>query len=323
MISVDETIWKKETLDQITTKGITYGKIKIFSQLLKRPITQKEITQYLNFRPEKDQNVGELYIFGLQHEGEIVCYCTLASLWPYSPFKTQNLYMSHLGYDPLIKSNLHLYLSHFFTELTKYSRNWKHILTTAHTEETSKTLSGAGFKFIEKHITLQINKDNFPTSDSVRPNKTVHIQTFQLADLAKMREVETECFPTLYHWSSKAILSMTSSKYYALFVAREKKSNRVIGYAWNVWYPKSQAGWLIAIATLPAYQNQGVGKALILKSFEWYSQKGVKTVALETELFPSNSALHFYRKLGFQQKNSTSYTYCLKISSYNKKGQIG
>ncbi|MFX1250405.1 MAG: GNAT family N-acetyltransferase [Promethearchaeota archaeon] len=315
MISVDETIWKKRTLDQITTKGITYGKIKHFSQLLKQPITQREFTEYVNFRPEKDQNGEELYIVGLQHEGEIVCYCTLASLWPYSPFKTHNLYMSHLGYNSSIESNLPLHLNYFFTGLRKHNRNWKHILATARTEETSRSLSGAGFKFIEKYIRLEINKENYPTVNSVRLSKKVRIQTFQPKDLAEMREIETECFPPLYHWSSKAILSMTSSEYYALFVAREKKSNRAIGYAWNVWYPKSLTGWLIAIATLPVYQNQGVGKILMLKSFEWYSQKGVKAVALETELSPSNSALHFYRNLGFKQKNSISYTYCLETSS--------
>lgn len=297
----------------------TYGKIENLTELLRNSITKKEMKEYLNIQSKKAEKEKGLYFFGYVPKGQdldhLTCYCTLANTWPYSPFRSQILYMSHLGYKPILRNELSIQLRKFFTELEKKIRNRKAILTNTYDEKTSLILSKSRFRLIEESIRLNISSKTYRNLDLRNINKKVYIRPFQRTDFDGMRQIEAECFRELYHWSSDAILNMANNRYYLLLVARNQELNKVVGYAWNVWYPQSLTGWLIAIAVQPDKQNQGIGKALLLKSFEWYALKEVTSVSLETPTNTSNTALYFYRSLGFRGTNHKTFTHCLAMST--------
>ncbi|MFX0090831.1 MAG: hypothetical protein ACFFBD_03630, partial [Candidatus Hodarchaeota archaeon] len=70
LLSFEETRLKKVIDEQITTKNITFNEIKDHLELLKRPITQKELIQYLTFQQEKGQTGEGLYLFGYKHNSQ-------------------------------------------------------------------------------------------------------------------------------------------------------------------------------------------------------------------------------------------------------------
>ena len=92
------------------------------------------------------------------------------------------------------------------------------------------------------------------------------------------------------------------------FIAISADNQAPIGAAWYRLFKENDKGYgyvddktpEIAIATLSAYRNKGLGQALMLHLFEQAKLDGYQQVSLSCGLTNAN-ALHLYQKLGFEK----------------------
>ena len=97
-------------------------------------------------------------------------------------------------------------------------------------------------------------------------------------------------------WSESAIRSELDNAWAIWLTAIE--GNQLVGYLGVQYGP--DGGDIMTIATDPAWQGQGIAKALIAAMTDIFRQKGLSWLTLEVR--PSNSpAMALYESLGFRQ----------------------
>ena len=58
-------------------------------------------------------------------------------------------------------------------------------------------------------------------------------------------------------------------------------------------------GYLTNTYTIPKYRNRGIGTKLLSKASEWSKKQGLELLVV----WPSEKAISFYKRAGFQEKN--------------------
>lgn len=84
-------------------------------------------------------------------------------------------------------------------------------------------------------------------------------------------------------------------------------SHRRIGAVWTRLFDEDSGGYgfisdslpELAIAVLPAYQNRGIGKNLLLRIFAHLKDNGYSGVSLSVDK-RNKQAVHLYEKVGFE-----------------------
>jgi GNAT superfamily N-acetyltransferase len=81
-----------------------------------------------------------------------------------------------------------------------------------------------------------------------------------------------------------------------------KVDDEIIGFALASRHP-TEAGhnecWIDDVGVLPAWQNRGIAKKLLLQIFAWGKEAGAKYFLLESG-FENDSAHEFFMQIGFQ-----------------------
>ena len=83
-----------------------------------------------------------------------------------------------------------------------------------------------------------------------------------------------------------------------IFVAVE--NSEVIGYVTSRVDHDSKIGWIPNLAVLPAYQQCGLGKALIETALTYMAEAGMLYARIET-LAHNTVGQHFYPSIGFEE----------------------
>jgi ribosomal protein S18 acetylase RimI-like enzyme len=71
---------------------------------------------------------------------------------------------------------------------------------------------------------------------------------------------------------------------------------RIVGYCFG----RPATGEVVVLALLPAYEERGIGKALLGAMLDDFRGRGVKRAFLETSADPATRAHGFYRHLGWR-----------------------
>jgi GNAT superfamily N-acetyltransferase len=120
---------------------------------------------------------------------------------------------------------------------------------------------------------------------------------------------ESSCAPTLNvrvlttrEWARHLSPRLKRSRNSRVVVAEEKGA--VIGYAVGnvvkpVFFKVRRLGMIDACFVDPAHRKAGIGKSLVDALFDWFRDKGIRTVDLGA--LRSNPGFRFWRKLGFRE----------------------
>ncbi len=133
--------------------------------------------------------------------------------------------------------------------------------------------------------------------------RLVRIRDIKSNDMQAILTIEYKCFKDPYPLS---LLNRLHALHPDGFLVAEAEG-KIVGYVIGVlrW---GATGHILAIATDPPYQRQGIASALMDDIISRLRAKGAKLVRLEVRR--SNAgAQQFYLKLGFRQRGEVPYYY--------------
>jgi len=133
--------------------------------------------------------------------------------------------------------------------------------------------------------------------------RLVRIRDIKSNDMQAILTIEYKCFKDPYPLS---LLNRLHALHPDGFLVAEAEG-KIVGYLIGVlrW---GATGHILAIATDPPYQRQGIASALMDDIISRLRAKGAKLVRLEVRR--SNAgAQQFYLKLGFRQRGEVPYYY--------------
>jgi len=133
--------------------------------------------------------------------------------------------------------------------------------------------------------------------------RLVRIRDVKSNDMQAILTIEYKCFKDLYPLS---LLNRLHAMHPDGFLVAEAE-DKIVGYVIGVlrW---GATGHILAIATDPPYQRQGIASALMEHIINRLRANGAKLVRLEVR--KSNAgAQQFYLKLGFRQQGEVPYYY--------------
>ncbi|MFQ6129199.1 MAG: ribosomal protein S18-alanine N-acetyltransferase [Candidatus Hadarchaeaceae archaeon] len=133
--------------------------------------------------------------------------------------------------------------------------------------------------------------------------RLVRIRDVKSRDMQAILAIEYKCFKDPYPLS---LLNRLHAMHPDGFLVAEAEG-KIVGYVIGVlrW---GATGHILAIATDPPYQRQGIASTLMEHIINRLRAKGAKLVRLEVR--KSNvGAQQFYLRLGFQQREEVPYYY--------------
>lgn len=133
--------------------------------------------------------------------------------------------------------------------------------------------------------------------------RLVRIRDVKSNDMQAILTIEYKCFKDPYPLS---LLNRLHAMHPDGFLVAEAEG-KIVGYVIGVlrW---GATGHILAIATDPPYQRQGIASALMEHIINRLRANGAKLVRLEVR--KSNAgAQQFYLKLGFRQRGEVPYYY--------------
>ena len=135
------------------------------------------------------------------------------------------------------------------------------------------------------------------------PNVEWQIRDAELGDAAQLAALMCELGYETDHTEMEARLkSILSNAAYKTFVAI--MDGYVCGMIGTVTYPSYEhndpGGRILALVTLNAARRRGIGRALIAAAEKDFVQRGIKRVALNTQL-TREDAHKFYESLGYER----------------------
>ncbi|MCK4405012.1 MAG: ribosomal protein S18-alanine N-acetyltransferase [Hadesarchaea archaeon] len=133
--------------------------------------------------------------------------------------------------------------------------------------------------------------------------RLVRIRDVKSNDMQAILTIEYKCFKDPYPLS---LLNRLHAMHPDGFLVAEAE-DKIVGYVIGVlrW---GATGHILAIATDPPYQRQGIASALMEHIINRLRANGAKLVRLEVR--KSNAgAQQFYLKLGFRQQGEVPYYY--------------
>lgn len=180
---------------------------------------------------------------------------------------------------------------------------------TTRISEKNKTLlelfASYGYRWTLSFLIME-RVMNEPPPAPVWP-EGIHVRTFTLArdEYATYQADEEACQDKGYHdplsfpdWVKRMGMDRESFDPGLWFLAVEK--DEVVGVALNVHERKSNTGWVDHLSVRSAWRNQGIGKALLLHSFDEFYGRGVLRVKLSVDSKSLTHAPRLYQSVGMK-----------------------
>jgi ribosomal protein S18 acetylase RimI-like enzyme len=143
------------------------------------------------------------------------------------------------------------------------------------------------------------------------------IRPFQAQDLPRLQEITSETFGPVSidknmerllgafgpgDWKSRKVAAIAEDcriQPDGVFVAVAEDGS-VTGYVTTRINPASGIGWIPNLAVDPAYQGQGLGRALLVHALQYFRDQGMEVAKIET-LDQNPIGQKLYPSLGFQE----------------------
>jgi len=120
------------------------------------------------------------------------------------------------------------------------------------------------------------------------------IRKMNTADLPSVAQVDHLAFPSPWQISERGLRAGYQQ---AANATVAESADGIIGY--QISTALNDSGHLARLAVLPAYQNQGIGAALVGALQSYCFQKGFRVLTVNTQA-DNLASLHLYTKLDFQ-----------------------
>lgn len=91
-----------------------------------------------------------------------------------------------------------------------------------------------------------------------------------------------------------------SAKGLLILIANKSKSD--VGYCVST-IPTEASGEIDSLFVVPSCRNRGVGRAMIAKTLEWFTDCGVKSIAVDV-IEGNHPAQRFYERFGFATRTT-------------------
>lgn len=150
-----------------------------------------------------------------------------------------------------------------------------------------------GSKFIRTHevVVLAWSQEHLPP---IRRQPPVVIRAMRQDDLAAVLEIDSAAFERVWHNS----LSGLETAYNQAAIATVAEGpDGLVGY--QISTATSMGGHLARLAVNPAYQDQGIGYALVYDVLRQFHQRGAQNVTVNTQK-ENRVSLALYRRAGFK-----------------------
>lgn len=127
------------------------------------------------------------------------------------------------------------------------------------------------------------------------PDGEISIRPIDPDDLSLVYEIDQIAFETIWR-NSKEQLKIAFFEAISTTIA--EYDGQVVGY--QISTCRSQIGHLARLAVDPAYQNRGIGSALVRDVLDQFQRQGIVQVTVNTQM-RNKASLELYKKFGFKQ----------------------
>jgi len=140
------------------------------------------------------------------------------------------------------------------------------------------------------------------------PDEKISIRQMNPDDLPQVYTVDQKAFEIIWR-NSKEQLKIAF--YEARSATIAEIDDQVVGY--QISTCSSNVGHLARLAVDPAYQNKGVGSALLGDVLDQFQRQGIVQVTVNTQL-RNKASLELYEKFGFKQLDEVYPVYQYRIT---------
>jgi ribosomal protein S18 acetylase RimI-like enzyme len=161
--------------------------------------------------------------------------------------------------------------------------------------------------FQHTHSVVVLSRHRAPLEPPLGPANGVHVRPAYPTDYETIAATDLAAFTP--PWQMSASL-MRQAIPMADFLTVAEIENQIVGY--QLTTPSHQGAHLARLAVLPAWQGNGIGKALVRHLIEHYNRRGIRELTVNTQ-DTNTASLTVYRGLGFEPFGTTYPVYQLSL----------
>ncbi len=152
-------------------------------------------------------------------------------------------------------------------------------------------LEGAGFRVVDRVVTLLRHTHSMPDV----PEGPARVRLLRPDEVAVVERVDADAFPPQWHYTRRDLTHMLATGCRITVATIEEE---VVGYV--AVEQHGEFGHVIRLAVHPLWQDQGIGRQLLLDAMHFLREAGATRLSLNTQ--QSNvKALKFYERLQFRR----------------------
>jgi mycothiol synthase len=172
-----------------------------------------------------------------------------------------------------------------------------------------------GFEPVRSFLNLE--KDQSDRAEAELP-ATVKLGCFSPGEEVLLAEIQNRTFAGTWGFCPnspeeiKFYLDFTDCRLEDILMVRSKKENKVVGYCWPHLLERGGTNQCLIHGRIhmcgvdPAYQGQGLGKALLCRGLSDLVAKGVRSVEITVDR-ENRFALSLYKSLGFKKISTNTW----------------
>lgn len=189
---------------------------------------------------------------------------------------------------------------------------WAH----AHEEWKNNLMLGAGFREVRRFYLMNrrrtgpVDKPTFPDGTDL---EKIALNGAQDRDLQTLVDARNEAFVDHFNFSPSTVArwkSSIESSEEVLSVTFARDRAKVVGFVVSedrVAYSREKGfreGWVATLGVVKSHRRRGLGRALLLESIGWLSDRGVEMVRLGVDA-ENSKALGLYTSVGFEVESES------------------
>jgi [ribosomal protein S18]-alanine N-acetyltransferase len=149
----------------------------------------------------------------------------------------------------------------------------------------------AGFE--QTHSVVVLSRHRAPLDPPIGAPSGVQVREARRSDYEAIAATDLAAFTPPWQMSARL---MSQAIPLADLITVAEIDHQMVGY--QLTTPSYQGAHLARLAVLPAWQGNGIGKALVRHLIEYYNRRGIRELTVNTQ--DTNAAsLSVYRALGF------------------------
>ncbi len=152
-------------------------------------------------------------------------------------------------------------------------------------------LEAVGFEVTERIVTLLRHAHSLPAI----PSGPAELRLILPQELEQVEAVDAAAFPNKWHYTRRELAHMLTT---GCRMAVATVHGEIVGY--SCVEMKGEVGHIARVAVHPHWQEQGIGRQLVLDAMHYLSEAGATRLSLNTQQ-SNRRALHLYESLQFRR----------------------